>query len=596
MGKFQVTSPNGETYEITAPDGASEQDIISFVQQQVGRSVQASAAAEQPGAIKQAARAAEFGARGFTDSVLETVGAIPDAVASGLRYIGAPAPEKGFYTDKLKQGAEAVGKTLSAPLNSVVNFGSDAPTGALEEGAYGAGRGAADAAAFMVPGAAIAKNAQAGSVLQGVGKTLAANPVMQGVAGSTAGAVTEMTDNPYAGAVAGLAVPLSAGAARRVVSPVGRQLAGEEARLASLAEQNGIKLTAGQATGSKPLLAAESSFSQIPFTSGPQAKIYADQRSAFNKAVLGKAGIDADNAAPAVIDDAYRRIGGVFDDVAARTTVNIDPQFSNDVASVVAEYGRRLPTDVAPVFQSYLDDIGQMISAQQRPGVTGVSVDGTTYQNVASNLRRAARNASNKPDLQKALGGLADSLDGAMDRSVTGEVADLWRTARREYRNLLQIDKSMASGSQADRVSGDIPYGAFSNQVKSADKTGFSRGRGEMNDLARVGSFMGSQRIPDSGTAQRTNMINMLKGAPLTTGGAGAGVGYMASQSPGVAAAAAAGGLVVPKIAQLLMNSGPGQAYLRNNIMQNSMTGPQQRQLLAKILMANQAGQVTSAN
>lgn len=36
MGKFVVTGPDGQKYEITAPEGASEQDVLSFVQRQVG--------------------------------------------------------------------------------------------------------------------------------------------------------------------------------------------------------------------------------------------------------------------------------------------------------------------------------------------------------------------------------------------------------------------------------------------------------------------------------------------------------------------------------------------------------------------------------
>ena len=35
MAKFQITGPNGEKFEITAPDGASEQDVLNFAQSQV---------------------------------------------------------------------------------------------------------------------------------------------------------------------------------------------------------------------------------------------------------------------------------------------------------------------------------------------------------------------------------------------------------------------------------------------------------------------------------------------------------------------------------------------------------------------------------
>lgn len=41
MPKFRVTGPDGKSYEVTAPEGASEQDIISFVQQSVQAPAQA---------------------------------------------------------------------------------------------------------------------------------------------------------------------------------------------------------------------------------------------------------------------------------------------------------------------------------------------------------------------------------------------------------------------------------------------------------------------------------------------------------------------------------------------------------------------------
>ena len=48
---------------------------------------------------QQALRAAEFGSRGFMDTAAETVGAIPELAASGLRAIGLPAPESGYYPE-----------------------------------------------------------------------------------------------------------------------------------------------------------------------------------------------------------------------------------------------------------------------------------------------------------------------------------------------------------------------------------------------------------------------------------------------------------------------------------------------------------------
>lgn len=38
MAKYRITAPDGGTYEITAPDDASESDVLSYAQQQFASS------------------------------------------------------------------------------------------------------------------------------------------------------------------------------------------------------------------------------------------------------------------------------------------------------------------------------------------------------------------------------------------------------------------------------------------------------------------------------------------------------------------------------------------------------------------------------
>lgn len=33
MPKYRITAPDGKTYEINAPDGASQDDVLQYVQQ-----------------------------------------------------------------------------------------------------------------------------------------------------------------------------------------------------------------------------------------------------------------------------------------------------------------------------------------------------------------------------------------------------------------------------------------------------------------------------------------------------------------------------------------------------------------------------------
>lgn len=393
------------------------------------------------------------------------------------------------------------------------------------------------------------------------------------------------------GAATGAAIPAIAGASGRALQPVRSKLSPEGARLADVARQEGIPLSTAQATGSKPLAVMESAFGNMPMTAGPQQAFSEAQRQAFNRAVLRRAGVEADTATPEVIDRAFQEIGRRFDDVAARTTVNIDDAFYQQIDDVAQEYGRRLPTDVAPVFQSYIDDIAKMRAAGSEPGVTATTIDGKSFQKVYSDLRRRARSAKNRPDLQQALNALADTLDDAMMRTgrnadnlpalpgqqgMATNPADEWAALRRQYRNLLAVDGAMDK-TTAGAATGDIMPTALAQSVRR--QGGYTRGRGDLNDLARVGATFVRDNVPDSGTAQRMLMQNLL------TGGVAGGAGYMGSGDPMAGLAFAGAGLAGPRLAQALYNSPAGKRYLGSNVL-DRMTQEQIRRELAKALAA----------
>lgn len=532
----------------------------------------------------RAIRGAGQVAGGFADSALEAIGSIPDAVSLGLRKVGLPSPEDHrFYTEALKSGYLAAGDALTAPVRPMLpDAGTMAPESDVEKALYGAGRGAGDAAAMMVPGAAVGKMAKAGSATQGVGRMLASQPIMQGMAGATGGAVGQATDNPYLGIAAAMATPYAMGAARRAITPIKNQLSGEQRRLAELLESNGVELTAAQKTGSKPLQYMESVFGDLPLTSGPQSQIASGQRAAFNRMALQKAGINADNAAPEVLDDAFRSIGRRFDDLASQTTVKADKTLFDDIERTAENYARRLPTDIKPVFRSYVDDIMGMRDAMRQTGSVA-EIDGQSYQNVASGLRKAARGAKSNPDLQSALNGLVDSLDDVMIRSTSPELGAAWKSTRREYRNLLTIDDAMSRGTQVDRSSADIPLSGLRIAVKAKDASGYSRGRGDLNDISRAGEFLGAAQPPNSGTATRSLITNALTYGPS---------GALLTGDPVLAAGGLTGTLLGPRLAQKAYNSNLVRGYLTNQLLHSPVNNPA---LQAKIGIAQSRGPLVDA-
>lgn len=523
--------------------------------------------------------------QGLGDEVMAGTAAVKEAVTGGLPLGKAYDQALSMYRGARDQYREESPKTAAA-----TEIGGSLATAIPAMALGGAGLKAAPG---IIGRMAAPATSTAGKVAQYA--TIGSAPAaVYGFNEGEGGFSNRMDDAAKSGAiggVAGVAAPYAVSAAGRVVQPIQSRLSGELERLAGVAADEGIPLTAAQSTGSKPLQVMESVFANMPMTSGPQAAISEAQRKAFNKAVLGKAGVNADNASPEVLDAAFKQIGARFDDVASRTNVAIDDVFHQNVAAVAQNYGRRLPTDVAPVFQSYMDDIAAMQAAAGQPGVAGVTVDGRAFQKVYSDLRRAARGASARPDLQEALNGLANSFDDAMARTgrnpsnlplppgsplpMATNPADEWAAARGDYRNLLAIDKAMNSGTTA-AVGGDIPTSALNQAVRQ--QGGYTRGRGDLNDLARVGNAFVRDNVPNSGTAQRMMIQNLM------TGGAAGGAGYLgAGGDPTTGLATALAGLAGPRAVQAAYNSPMVKKYLTNQSI-DTIVAPDIRQALARAL------------
>jgi len=503
--------------------------------------------------------------KGAESALVETAAAPAELFWQAWNALGLPGgsqPGSATQTakDLLMPGVE--GRVTPKTLVTGKREGGLQAETQTEKVLEGAGRGAGEALSFAVPAAGVARAARVGSGIQRGAAALSAQPAAQTAIGAAAGGVSEGTDMPGAGLATAIGLPLAAGTARRIISPVRSSLTPQETRLVDAAGREGIDLTAGQRTGSKPMQAVESSLTQLPFSAGPQTRVYDRVRQQFNTAVLRRAGIQADRASPDVLDHGFQNLGQDFQRLAANTVVNVDRPLEAQVQRVATAYGRRLTADQAPVFNSYMDDLNQMFAVTRQPGVGRVTVDGQAFQNIHSDIAQRMRTTTD-PDLRRALWQLNEALDQAMTRSMPPGTAAEWREARRQYSNLMRVDEAMRGGSQADRAAGNIPFGAFKQAVQKANTAGFSRGRGELNELARIADFL-ANKVPDSGTAARTRAMGMLTGAPVM--GAGAGMGHMAGADPMTAMAAGAGSLGLPPAIQWLINSRYGRPYFANQV------------------------------
>lgn len=499
------------------------------------------------------ARGVALPLKGLEDSIIETAGAIPDLFWSAWKAAGLPGGSE-------PGAATATMKALLMPGGDKLQ-----PEGETEKTLYSAGKGAGDVASVLAPATGVARAARAGSGVQRAASTLAAQPAVQVAAGTAGGAVEGATDSKLAGAATAIGAPLAAGTARRVISPLVSRLTPQEQGLVAAARREGIELTLGQETGSRPMQAVESSLAQTIGSSGRQQDVFDRIRQQFNAAILRRAGVQGDRAAPEVLDTRFRELGQQFDDLAAQTTVRLDPQFETQVRNIARQYGRRLPTDQAPVFQSYIDDLDQAFQMMRQPGVRNVQVAGDVFQNMHSGLTSTMRQTTDQ-QLSAALGRLSNALDDAMERSMSPQLRGEWRETRRQYSNLMRVDEAMRAGTQADRAAGNVPFGAFTQAVRGADQAGFGRGRGELNELARIGDFLAA-KIPNSGTPERSAAMRLVRGGAipgmLAAGGAagGATIGPEAMMAGGALATG------LPAAIQRIINNPAARRYLGNQVM-----------------------------
>jgi hypothetical protein len=235
----------------------------------------------------------------------------------------------------------------------------------------------------------------------------------------------------------------------------------------------------------------------------------------------------------------YNNLQNKYSDIASRTVVKVDDDLLNAMAGAEKEIMKRIGPEKGQAVLSYIDDIMN----------SGGKIAGDVYQNARSQLGLLARNntdsivATQAKSLQKA-------LDAAAEKSLNVADKGAWRLANKQYQAYKGIEKAMSS-SGAEALKGNISPAALLNAVKSGNKA-YSRGAGELNELARAGAMYLREPIGNSGTAQRQFWQNLL-----STGGGAAAAGAGAVSIPAAIAAVAA-----PKIAQTAYYSAPVKALL----------------------------------
>jgi len=194
MGQFRVTGPDGTTYNVTAPEGTTEADVIARVRAQAQPKKPPSLGSQIMSGAKNAVAAVAQGAASLPDTVVRGVSGLmglEDQLTSGIgervmRGVGASG-----IADLIKRGVEGrtQGYLNPATIGGAVESVAPSPQNGPGRTARTVGQGLGAVMSGVGTGRALVGAGNA--VARGVGRTLTAKPVSQAVAATTGGLASD---------------------------------------------------------------------------------------------------------------------------------------------------------------------------------------------------------------------------------------------------------------------------------------------------------------------------------------------------------------------------------------------------------------------
>lgn len=398
----------------------------------------------------------------------------------------------------------------------------------MQTGAGKAGYVAGSIGSMLLPGAALGR---AGGLLGKAATGLSAPSTLTGAAigGGLLGAAQPLEEgesrarSAAIGAASGTAGQLLAKGVGRLVTPSRSVPRPEAVKAAARLEKAGVPIDIAEKAGSENIRNVKRYLADNPMTASAMRQVEEQRQLAFNKAALKTIGVNAESATPEVLGQADDAIGSVMDNLAKKAKVRVTDDLLNTMAKLDDEVLRSVSPDDAAPLRNQINDI-----------INKAALDGAITGDAYQNARRLAGNLSGRPGLSPLASELREALDDALQASVSKDQASAVKEARRQYRNLMRIQESLA-----ENATGDIDVSKLASATLKGKKQKSARlGRGdtELSSLAKSARIL-KDAFPQSGTAPRVAAQAYAAAVP---GVLGAAYGAFQGSTPAEAAAMAA--------------------------------------------------------
>lgn len=535
MPKFNITSPDGASYEVNAPDGATEQDAIAYVQKNLYKASTPAPAASSGGATGEWAPAGP-------SRTERLVKGLRDPIDGGAQLL----------VNMLPKSLVAAGDSINNWIADKTGLVGRLPEGGVDqqvkraEAAYQAARG--PKAGF--DGLRVLGNVLSPANLALAGAAPAAAATMAGrvgvgaLTGGASAALNPTTGDDFwsdkgkqvaTGAAFGGATPVVTSALSRVISP----RASTNPNVALLRDE-GVQPTVGQTLGGWANRVEEKAMS-VPIMGDAISAARERARTQFNRAAINRAtepvGAAVEDVGQAGVQRAGNAIADAYD--AARTALGsfqIDQQGAREMQRIQAMV-QNLPATQRRTFQTTLDSV-----------MTDVSPNGTitanVFKRIDSKLGQDAERFRGATDpyhqqLGEAFDALRATILGA-GRRANPQADAMFQAADRGYANLVRVEGAAKAAQNAEGLFTPAQLNMAIRQAdQSVRKRAVGRGAALMQDLGNAGQQVLGNKVPNSGTADR-----------LMLGGAGLGAGLV---NPAIPAGLLAGAALYSSPLQSLL-------------------------------------------
>lgn len=493
MAEYDITSPDGKQFRVTAPDDASQDQVLAYAQKNFQMAAEVSR-----GTIADTMRSALRSAFPMGSMALEnTLGVLgmgKDVAAGGVRGAGSigatvlrpfeTAPENAQRRQSMDEALQTLGANTKSPGFAAGKLGAEIAGTAAIPGVAAKGLG-------MIPGV----SALAGPLLDSIG-----------TAGMSAGGATGLPGLAIRGAGGGISGALTAGAIDPKDTATGAVIGATVPVVGKLAGDLGSALRAQGATDG-----AQNAMKDAALAEG---------RAAGYK-------VPNSEVAPTFLGNRLESLGG-------KAAIKQEATLSNQkVTNELTRKALGIPSDV-PISQSALDDL-RKTAGQAYKEVADISPQAAadlealkTARNEAQGWFNAYNRSARPDDLAKAKAArtLSDQLENALEQHAFNAGNDFLIPQLRDARQL--IAKTYTVERALNKATGDV----------SAPVIGrlFDKGKPLSDGLETVGKF--NQAFPKfTGNAVNTPAPGVSKVEALSSALLGAGGAAVSGSPMGILAA-----------------------------------------------------------